>query len=465
MFNNIVNYLKNNKKIDKLINKIKIKNIEKFRNKEAEFLPAVLEIIESPPSYGSRTILWTFWGLALFGVLWVIFGSVDEISVAPGKVIPNGYVRVLQAEDKGVIKNIYVSDGQKVEKGQVLLELDPTVSAADLAKMKKEVACANLEVERLTAEKENRPFLPQTVSDADPKDMLAQAALYSSRNIEYQTKVETATQGIQQYQEALRSANIEKNKLEQLYSVESEKESKLNQLASEYAIAKFTLLDQQSKRVTVENNLAEQESTIAQQQAVLAKSLAAFNNIVAERNLDIDTKLVDARQKLFNYSEELKKAEEKSRLETIVAPDDGYISNLSVHTIGGIVTPAQQLMEVVPNMVSLEIEAWVANKDIGFIEEGQKAEIKVETFNFQKYGTIPATVVNISPNAVEDSDKGRVYRVLMNMDRDYVMVNNREVRLNSGMTVSAEIKTRQKKIYEFFLEPFKKYQSEFLRER
>ncbi|GMA98745.1 HlyD family type I secretion periplasmic adaptor subunit [Pelosinus sp. IPA-1] len=472
MFKKIIGYIKNNKVIDTLpekikhfYEKVKIRNIEKYQSKEAEFLPAALEIVESPPSYGSRTVLWTFFSLAIIGLLWVVFGSVDEVAIAPGKVIPNGYVRVLQAEDKGIIKNIYVVEGQKVNKGDLLLELDTTYSAADLAKLKKETDNAKLEVERLTAEKENRKFRPQNVAGASEEDMLAQTGLYNSRNFEYQTKIEEARQMVQQYEQNLRSARTEKEKQTKLYQLAEEKERKLEQLVNENAISKFTLIDQQSKRAEAEDNLKEQESVILAQQALLLKSQASLGRVIAERNLDVDTQLVNAKQKLYYCNEELKKAEVKSRLSKIVAPDDGYVSNLSVHTIGGIVTPAQVLLEVVPNMVNLEVEAWVANKDIGFIQEGQTAELKVETFSFQKYGTVPAIIENVSQNAVEDSEKGRVYRVLLQMDRDYVVVNNREVRLNSGMTVSAEIKIRQKKIYEFFLEPFKKYQSESLRER
>jgi hemolysin D len=472
MFKKMYGYIKNNEDIKTLPEKIKvfyervkIKNIEKFQSKEAEFLPAALEIVESPPSYGSRTVLWTFFSLAVIGLLWVTFGSVDEVAIAPGKVIPNGYVRVLQAEDKGIIKKIHVVDGQKVQKGDLLLELDTTFSAADLAKVKREAVHASLEVERLTAEKENRPFLPRKVPEADEKDIQAQTALYHSRNFEYQTRIEEARHTVEQYQQNLQSARVEKNKLTKLHQLAEEKEHKLEQLVNENAISKFTLLDQQGKREEVERNLEEQESIIRAQESLLSKSQASLARVLAEKNVDVDTKLVDARQKLFYSTEALKKAEEKNRLSTIVAPDDGYVSNLAVHSIGGIVTPAQVLLEVVPNKVSLEVEAWVANKDIGFIQKGQPAELKIESFNFQKYGTVPAVVVNISPNAVEDREKGNVYRVLLQMDRDYVVVNNQETRLNSGMMVSAEIKTRQKQIYEFFLEPFKKYQSESLRER
>jgi len=115
--------------------------------------------------------------------------------------------------------------------------------------------------------------------------------------------------------------------------------------------------------------------------------------------------------------------------------------------------------------VKLEVEAWVANQDIGFIYKGQPAQVKVETFNFQKYGYIDAQVIEISADAVEDKDKGRVYRATLQLDRDYVNVGDQKVYLGAGMTVSAEIKTREKRIIEFFLDPFRKYQSEGLRER
>jgi hemolysin D len=461
MFNKILGFIKNNKRLKTL----KIKKIETFQQKEAEFLPATLEIIEYPPSYASRIVLWTLWLLGIFVLLWVIFGSVDEVAVAPGKVIPDGYVRTLQAEDQGIIKNIYVTEGQKVEKGQVLMELDTTVSAADLAKLKQQQIDAQLELDRLTAEKENRPFIPQVSEEREKKDADLQMAMYESRKGEYSTKIESAQQQVLQYQSALNNAQIEKQKLIQTYSIEKKKESALQSLVDQNSIAMVTLLDQQSKCTTIEHNIAEQDATISQQEALLAKYQADLMNVAAARKLDIDTNLQQAQQTLFTCQEEIKKAEKKNGLEEIIAPEDGYVSNLSVHTIGGIVTPAEILLEVVPATVPLKIEAWVENKDIGFIEVGQAAELKVETFNFQKYGTIHATVANISPNATESSDKGSLYRVFLTMDQDYMAVNGQNVQLGSGMSVSAEIKTRRKHIYEFFLEPFKKYQSEFLRER
>jgi hemolysin D len=177
------------------------------------------------------------------------------------------------------------------------------------------------------------------------------------------------------------------------------------------------------------------------------------------------TKLVEDRRQL-QAIEELKKVKEKHRLSTITAPIAGTVQQLAIHTVGGVVTPAQALMLIVPEEAQMEIEAWVANKDIGFIYEGQNAEIKVETFNFQKYGILDAKLVDISTDAVDDKEKGLVYRAILRTEQDhFALANGRKVYLTAGMAVTAEVKTRQKRIIEYFMDPFIKYRSEGLRER
>ncbi len=432
---------------------------------ETEFLPAALEIVETPPSPAGRMVLWTIIGLIVIGLLWSIFGHVDEVAVAPGKLIPIGFVKVVQAEDKGVVKAIHVQDGQAVKQGQLLLELDPTFSAADLARLKKEIAYYNLEIERLTAEKEDKTFSPQLTPELELKDIDFQLRLYQSRQNEFKAKVATAESNIRQAEANLQIAYANQVKYEALYEIAKEREERIQQLVNENAVALFVLLEYRSKRLELEQNLAAQLAEIARNESAIAQSREVMASIIAERDKDINTKLVEDQKLVNGYNEEIKKAAEKDRLSRIVAPIDGRVTQLSVHTVGGVVTAAQALLAVVPEDASLEVEAWVANRDIGFVKPGQRAEIKIETFSFQKYGTIGADVVEISPDAIEDKEKGRVYRVALKLDKDNVLVNDKEVYLAPGMTVSAEIKIKQKRIIEFFLDPFRQYQSEALRER
>lgn len=445
--------------------KFRDKGKETLTPEESEFLPAILEITENPVSPTVRILIRTVVAIIAVAFLWSVFGHVEEVAVAPGKIIPSGYVKVIQPESKGVVKSIHVKDGQTVKQGDLLIELDQTFSGADLARIKKEIAYYNLEIDRLLAEMDGTAFSPVKGPDSDDKDLSFQMSLYNSRTAEFNSKLLTARHNVGQSEAAAQTARVNRDKYASMLAIAREREATLEELLAQNAVSKFTLLDYRSRRIELEQNLLAQESEIARAEAALAQSRQTLQSLIAERNRDVTTKLVEDRKLLQAGMEELKKADEKNRLARLVSPIDGRVAQLSVHTVGGVVTEAQPLLVVVPGDVKLEVEAWVANQDIGFIYRGQPARVKVETFNFQKYGFLDAEVVEISADAVEDKDKGRVYRAALQLDRDYMSVGGQKVYLAPGMTVSAEIKTREKRIIEFFLDPFRKYQSEGLRER
>lgn len=444
---------------------LKSKGKENLAPEETEFLPAILEITENPVSPTIRILIGVLVAIIAIAFLWSVFGHVDEVAVAPGKIIPSGFVKVIQPESKGVVKQINVKDGQTVKKGDLLIELDQTISGAELARIKKEIAYYNLEIDRLLAEMNNAPFTPQPNPDLDEKDLSFQMSLYMSRTADFNSKMAVARHNVSQSEAAANVARVTREKYASLYDIARDRENRLDQLMVQNAVSTFTVLEYRSRRIELEQNLIAQESEIARAEAALAQSQESMQSIIVERNRDITAKLVEDRKALQTSLETLKMADEKNRLARLVSPIDGRVTQLAVHTIGGVVTEAQPLMVIVPADVTLEVEAWVANQDIGFIYSGQPAEVKVETFNFQKYGYLDAHVVDISPDAIEDKDKGRVYRVTLQLDKDYLIVGDNKVYLGPGMTVSAEIKTREKRIIEFFLDPFRKYQSEGLRER
>lgn len=435
------------------------------RQEETEFLPAVLEVTETPPSPVGRLALWTLMGLLVAGTLWSFLGEVDEVAVAQGKIVPRGQVKVVQSEYKGVVRAIHVKDGQTVKAGDVLVELDQTVSAAELTQIRKNVAHYQLEVDRLMAEQLDAPFSPQVTADMDPKDVAVQTQLHASRTQEIRNRLALTEAKVREQQAALEIAEINRRKFSELLTIAREREDRVTKLLAENAISYFVFLEYQSKRMELEQNLAAQGGEIAKAQSALQQAQQEWGAIKAERDKDIATKLVEDRKQLLVYQEEIKKAEEKNRQAVLVSPVDGRVTQLAVHTLGGIVTEAQPLMIIVPEGTTLEVEAWAANKDIGFLHEGQRAELKVETFDFQKYGIIDATVSEISADATDDKEKGRVYRMVLQMDKQDMRVGWQDVPLSPGMSVTSEVKIRQKRIIEFFLDPFRKYQSEALRER
>ena len=440
---------------------------EQEKRQETEFLPAVLEVTETPPSPVGRKLLWLLLALVGIGLAWVIFGHVDEVAVATGKVIPVGQVKVVQAEDKGVVKAIHVRDGQRVKQGDVLIELDQTMTAADMARLRKEVAYYSLDIARLQSEQSGIPFTPAASPEIDAKDVAFQVQLYQSRMGEYRAKLTAAQAMVSQQGSALISGEAQMVKYEKLLVIARDQEARMEQLLAEDAVALFQVLQYRSNRIQMETNLSSQAAEVERLRAALAQSRQQLVSVTAERDRDIAAKMVEDRKALGAYQEELKKAEEKNRLAKLIAPVDGRVGQLAVHTVGGVVTEAQALLTVVPDDATLEVEAWVSNKDIGFVMPDQRAEVKVETYNFQKFGTFDATVREVSPDAAKQSERDAEYkyRVLLTLDRSSVRIAEREAQLATGMAATAEIKIRRKRIIEFFLDPFRKQTSEALRER
>ena len=431
--------------------------------KEKEFLPSILEVTEEPPSPVGRFVLWTIVALLVAGAIWAFVGEVDEVAVANGKVIPVGNVKIVQSENKGTIKELDVQEGDYVEEGQTLLVLDTTKTQADVDQLQKQVAYYQLTVSRLRAEINDEPFLPEVTDDLDPKDVEAQTALYKSRRAKLSAEQEKNQSAIDQASAAVAGQQAQLEKYRSLETVAEEKEDRLKELYSQDAISYFQLLEARATRVEYQRNAEASEKGILESQGKLAEARDNLATTETAYRQETMSQLVEAKKQLGAYEEELKKANQTNAESVIVAPTSGRVNQLAVHTVGGVVSEGQGLMMVVPDDAVLEIEAYADNKDIGFIENGQKAEVKVQTFNFQKYGMMTGIVDDISPDAVtnpEDKEHYGKYRLTLNLDQD-----DSGIELLPGMNVQAEIQIKKKRIIDFFLDPFRKYKAEALRER
>ena len=439
------------------------------RETETEFLPAILEVTETPPSPTKRLVMWTVLALIVIGLLWAFLGHINEVAVAPGKVIPSGQAKTVQVKNKGIVKEIRVEEGQKVEEGDILVLLDPTTTSADYDSLRKRAAYYKLDIQRLTAELTGQPFMPEEDPDLEAHDLAAELALYQSRTNDYRTQRESRQEVIAQKRARLEAARATYEKYNEGLKIAQTKEEKLTDLMEEEAISAFQLLEQQNQTIEYAQNAQSQLDEITSIQAEIAEAEQNLANVDASYRKEIMTALVDAKKEYYSVTESIKKADEDSRMATIVAPTSGRVYNLNIHTVGGIVTDAQALMQIVPEEASLEFEVYADNKDIGFIREGQTAEVKVETFNFQKFGMVDAKVTEVSADAVNeiaDQERYKKFKlILVPSGKKTIDVFGEEVPLAVGMNVSAEIKIKEKRIIDFFLDPFRRYTSEALRER
>ena len=439
------------------------------REKETEFLPAILEVTETPPSPTGRLVMWSILALIVIGLVWAFLGHINEVAVANGKVIPSGQAKTVQVKNKGIIKEILVEEGQQVQEGDTLVVLDPTTADADYDSLKKRAAYYKLDIQRLTAELSNQPFTPEEDEDLEAHDLAAEIALYQSRTSDHQTQRQSRQEVIDQRKAKLQATQTTYEKYADALKIAQEKERRLVELKEQNAISEFQLLEQQKETIEYAKNAQAERESLSSIQAEIAEAEQNLANVDAAYRKDIMTALVEAKKEYYSITESIKKADEDARMATIVAPSSGRVYNLAVHTVGGIVTDAQPLMQIVPEDVTLEFEVYADNKDIGFIKQGMEAEVKVETFNFQKFGMIKAEVEEISADAANEPNDVEKYKkfklILKPTEKNTVDVFGEEVPLAVGMNVSAEIKIKEKRIVDFFLDPFRRYTSEALRER
>ena len=458
------------------------------RRDELAFLPAALEIVETPPSPIGRAIVYTVVAVFAAALAWASIGTVDIVAVAPGKIIPTGRTKTIQPFETGVVRAIHVRDGQSVKTGDVLIELDPTMNAAELGHLKSDMVGSQLEAARLHAALAKDDPLAEFKPPADASRPMIemQRRLLASQVAEQKAKL-ASTDGQIAQKEAERAtikASIDKLRatiqpLQERVDIRRIMFSK--ELGSKliYLQELQDLVGQQKEVLVQESRLSESDSAIAALQETRSKTVAEY-----EHGLLDD--LAKAEQKAAGLAQDVIKAEQRTSLQKLTAPVDGVVQQLAVHTIGGVVTPAQQLMVIVPAESRLEIEAMVSNRDVGFVEVGQEAAIKIDTFNFTRYGLLQGTVLTLSNDAIQrdrpqdkqpdkpqaaeagsSEPKGQelVYAARVSLDRTRMEVEGKTVNLSPGMAVTVEIKTGSRSILSYLLSPLVRYKHDSLRER
>lgn len=436
---------------------------------ETQFLPAALALQETPVSPAPRMAMWLLMAFALIALVWSIFGKFDVVATAQGKVVPNGRTKVIQPIETATVRAIYVTDGQEVKAGDVLLELDATATGADVARTSNDLIAAKLQAARASAllagiAGGKRPTL-ERAAEVDTARLAQEQRALDGQNAELQAKLAQIDAAITKHEAELQSTREIVTKLEQTAPIARQRAMDFKDLVDKNFVSKHGYLEREQVRIEQEADLATQRSRLKEIDAVLLEARRQKIGLVAEtRRTALDT-LNEAEQKSVALAQELIKAQMRNRLMTIAAPVDGTVQQLAAHTVGGIVTPAQPLMMIVPRDNQIEVEAFVENKDIGFVNPGQAAEIKVETFQFTKYGTIHATVTHISNDAINDEKRGLIYSGRFKLSRATMHVEDKIINLSPGMAVTVEIKTAKRRVIEYFLSPLIQHTSESLRER
>ncbi|MBU1395956.1 MAG: HlyD family type I secretion periplasmic adaptor subunit [Gammaproteobacteria bacterium] len=436
---------------------------------EAQFLPAALALRDTPVHPAPRITLWLIMAFALIALLWATFGHIDVVATAVGKIIPNDRTKLIQPMETAVVKAIHVRDGQEVRLGQVLIELDATTTTADSERLGNEALTARLEALRaqalLTALASGTSPKLKPLDGVDAARLFAEQSQTMGQYQEYQARQLQLQAEIARRRAELQATQDQVVKLEQTAPIARQRAQDYQKLVKENFISQHGYLEREQVRIEQEQDLASSRSKVAEIRAALAEAQQQQATLTAETRRQLLDQHNLAAQKAASLEQELIKADQRGRLMHMTAPVAGTVQQLAVHTVGGVVTPAQPLMVIVPKDNVLEVEAMLPNKDIGFVNPGQDAEVKVETFPFTKYGTLRGTITQVSSDAIQDEKLGLIYSTRVKLARDTLRVENKTVRLTPGMAVTVEVKTGKRRVIEYFLSPLMQVTSESLRER
>jgi len=443
----------------------------KRKTHEHEFLPAALEVQESPPSPLGRTILWTIMLLLASAVAWACIGKVDIVAVAPGKIIPGGRSKVIQPLEIGTVRTIHVEESQPVHEGDVLIELDATSTDADQERIREELLTAELEQVRAQAldlALEHGGHMPEALPwpAGAGADMIAIYDKWIQGQLrEHQARQAALNDDIQSREAELSATRATIDKLERTLPLITERVASLSKLAAKGMAARAAFLELEQRRIETEQDLVTARERVKGIQAAISQRRQQRSAAAAEFMNTALKQAAEAERRVRVLRQELVKAKRRSRSQILTAPVSGVVQQLAVHTLGGVVTPAQPLMVIVPQDHDIEVEAMIVNKDIGFVHVGQDARVKVDAFPFTRYGIVDAELRTVSLDAIADEKQGLVYSARVALKENAIAVGDKQVNLVPGMTVAVEIRTGERRLIEYFLSPLMQYVDESLRER
>lgn len=437
-------------------------------SEELQFLPAHLELIDTPVHPLPRWTAKMICALVMIVIMIGIFFDLDIVVVAKGKLVPDERVKVIQPALTGVVRQILVRDGQVVSAGQLLIRLDDTQASADTDKAQSSKLDSGFAAARakalIQAQATHTPPLVGVVDGATAERQLEAQRFVEGAYREYLDKLDSA-----QAQLAKRLADLEETrqqiaKLKTTAPIARQQANDYKDLSVGNYVATHDYLEKERAAVEAEHELSGQTIHARELSSAIQEQQAEIKSLASQFRREKLDELEKSSQQITQSQDDQTKAQTRQQLLSITAPVAGTVQQLAVHTLGGVVTTAQSLMEVVPDD-SLEVEVTIDNKDVGFVSAGQNVAIKVDAFPYTRYGFLDGTVTSVSNDSLQDKKLGLAFSAHVHLAENRMRINNKWVQLTPGMSVSAEIKTGKRNVAGYFFGPLVQEAQESMRER
>lgn len=441
-----------------------------------EFAPGLLAIQESPPAKLPRTVLYSVAALFLILLVWAIFGRLDIVASAEGRLVPQTYVKIVQPAEGGIVQEILVREGQSVEAGQVLMRMDAKLTDADARTIRAEFELKRLQLKRIAAELAG---LPMRAEANDSPELLAQVTQqHAAHRQAYLDAIAQEQAILGKTRHDLQAAEEVLRKLRETVPTYRRSAAAFEKLGKDGFYSSLAVEEKQRERIEKEQDFRAQESAVASLKSTISASERKLAQIASNYRSELQNERVDTESQFRKLREEKEKIEHKAGLLSLRAPQNGIIKDLATHTAGTVVSPGTVLMSLVPHDEPLQAEVLVRNEDVGFVHLDQQVKIKLSAYPFQKYGMIDGTVTYVGADAADGgasaaksnaspSDPASVlrYKALVQLNTQYLMTDGQRMRLSPGMQVVAEVHQGQRTVMEYLLSPVQKAWQEAGRER
>lgn len=430
-----------------------------MKQKYRDFLPAALEVQETPPSPIGRFILWSIVILLVIAIAWASLSKVDIVAATRGKLVVNELSRPVNSAVTAEIVEVLVKEGEHVEKGQSLIKLNSASLIAQLEENILQQKINRFHIARLELLYEhylNRPA-PLILSDnfqlespllAQQISMQLQAEVeddYNEKEV-FKLNQQIITAQIENYQ-------IQKEMAENLLPIYREQYEALNSLYKKDMTSKDSLLEIQKKYLEAKFTVNSADAKVKEMRANYAQIDAQIKSHVADKIREIEQEKIQRLNQNDILSAQQKQLEALIAQYELKAPIAGIVESLVYRDAGAAVEAPQELLKIVPENEKLIAEVWVSNQDIGFLRRNQLAAVKIDTFDFTRYGWIEGKLLNISSDAIDDKDLGLVYKAVIELSTNHLIIDGQTIKLESGMSVSAEVKTGQRTVLSYLLSP------------
>lgn len=433
---------------------------------DIQFMPdthaAELESLPAP----LHAILWLTVIFLIVAIVWANLATVEEVARADGRVIPSSQVQVIQNLEGGILAEVMVKEGARVSEGQNLLRIDDTRFASSFNEGRLTSQALEARIARLNAEISGDAFkVPDGLDDEGTEAFRNEERLYDSRQRELQSNLDILNQQLAQQQQALAELVREEEKLSKNAELAQEEMNLTAPLVDTGAVSRVELLRLQVAVNESQGKLEVTRLTIPKAEAVVEEARQKIEERKQQFESAAQNELTEARTELNRLNISNIALEDRVNRTAVNSPVDGTVKQILVNTIGSVIQPGMDLIEIVPSNDTLLIEARVRPADIAFIHPGQPATVKITAYDFAIYGGLDAVLELISADSITDETGEHFFRIQVRTNRNYLGTDANKLPIIPGMVASVDIITGRKTVMDYILKPLRRAQQNALSER